>query len=36
MPTKRGIATMLPEDAGANSSGFYANQPADHFGAERK
>ena len=29
-------ATMLPEDAGANSSSFSASQLADHFGNERK
>jgi arylsulfatase A-like enzyme len=29
-------ATMLPEDAGANSSSFFGSQLADHFGNERK
>ena len=29
-------ATMLSEDAGANSSSFSASQLADHFGNERK
>jgi hypothetical protein len=29
-------ATMLPEDASANTSGFSGSQLADHFGNERK
>ena len=29
-------ATMLPEDSKANTSGFYADELADHFGVKRK